>query len=336
MAVVVLYPGDVLAALPEELVVVQVARVAGDAVVAAHVDGAGHLLAGHEGLVQLLPVARADDPHLGLAVLRVNSGVDLLQRPGEGVQCGRWCLLHEQVPVVAVLEGVHHQVHRVVEGHHEARHAGIRDGYGLPLSHLLHPQGYDTATAGHHVAVARAADGRRRALPELAPLGYRHLLHQGLGDAHRVDGVRRLVGGEHHHVPHPVLYGREEHVLRAQDVRARGLHREELARGHLLEGRGAEHVVHTAHRHVHRRPVADVAYVELHLPRQLRAPRLQAVAHVVLLLLVAREDADLPEAAVEEPPEHGVTETARAACYQQDFLREYTHLLLIFQLLCCK
>ncbi len=51
--------------------------------------------------------------------------------------------------------------------------------------------------------------------------------------------------------------------------------------------------------------------------------RLKAVAHVVLLLLVAREDADLPEAAVEEPPEHGVTETARAACYQQDFLREY-------------
>ena len=46
-----------------------------------------------------------------------------------------------------------------------------------------------------------------------------------------------------------------------------------------------------------------------HLSGLLRMLRLKAVAHVVLLLLVAREDADLAEAAVEEPPEHGVTET---------------------------
>ena len=48
-------------AVDDELVVVEVARVAGHAVVAAHVLGPQALLAGHEGLEELLAVAGADD-----------------------------------------------------------------------------------------------------------------------------------------------------------------------------------------------------------------------------------------------------------------------------------
>ena len=323
VAVVVLDAREVLAALTEVLVVVQVPRVARYTEIIPHVHRPGHLLARHQGLVELLAVARADDPHLRLSVLGVNFCIYILKCSRQGVEGGRRGLLDEQVAVVPVGERVHHEVHSVVKGHHEPGHVRIRYGYGLALRHLLHPQGDHRAPAGHHVAVARAADRRRRALAQLAPLGYGDLLHQGLGDAHRVDRIGRLVRGQDHHVTHAVLYRAVQHVARAQHVGPRGLHREELARGHLLQRGCGEHVVRPAHRHVNRAPVTHVADVELHLPGPLRVLRLEVVAHVVLLLLVAREDADLPDVRGQEPPQHGVPETARAACYQQDFLREY-------------
>ena len=316
VAVVVLNAGDVLAAVLEELVVVQVTRVAGNPVVAAHVYRARHLLPRDEGLVELLAVPGADDLHLRLAVLRVDLGVYLLQRLRQRGQGRRRGLLHEQVAVVAVLERVYDQVDGVVERHHEARHVGVGYSDGPALGHLLHPQRDDGAAAGHHVAVARAADGRGGVLAELAPLRYRHLLHQGLRDAHRVDGVRRLVGREHHHVLHPVLDGGLQHVLRAQDVGARRLQREELARGHLLQRRSGEHVVHAVHRDVDRVLVAHVADVELHLRV------LQRVPHVVLLLLVAREDPYLPDVRVQETAQHRVAETARAPGDEEGFVFE--------------
>ena len=317
VAVVVLDGRDLLVSLHEELVVVQIPRVARDAEIVTHVDSPGHLLPGHEGLVQLLPVPRADDLHLRLPVFRVDLRVDLLQGRGEGVQGGRRGLLHEQVAVVAVSERVHHQVDRIVEGHHEPRH--VRVGYrdGLALHHLLDPQGDHRTAGGHHVPVPRAADRRGGSLPELAPLRYRHLLHHRLGDPHRVDGVGGLVRGENHHVPHPVLDGGQEHVVSPLHVRTHRLHREELAARDLLQGGCREHVVHPAHRDVHALLVAHVPDEELHLRV------LEHVTHVVLLLLVPREDADLLDVAVQEATEHGVPETARAACYQQDFVFEY-------------
>ena len=259
----------------------------------------------------------ADDPDFGLTVLRIHLGVYLLQGLRKGRQrCGRG-LLDEQVAVVAVLERVYHQVHRVVKGHHEARHVRVRDGDGLALHHLLHPQRYHAAAAGHHVAVARAADGRGGALAQLAALGYRDLLHQGLRDAHRVDGIRGLVRGENNDILDTMFYGREQHVLGALHVGAGGLHREELARGNLFEGRRREHVVHAAHGDVHRLLVAHVADIELDLGV------LQPVTHVVLLLLVAREDADLTDVAVQEAAEDGVAEAARAASNEEHFIFKY-------------
>jgi len=184
---------------------------------------------------------------------------------------------------------------------------GSVDGDGLAFGHLFHPQGDHAAATGHHVAVARAADGGLCAFAQLAPFGYGHLLHQGFRHAHGVDGIGGFVGGEHHHVAHFVLDGGEQHVVGAFDVGANGFDGEELARRHLLERGGREHVVHALHGDVHALFVAHVADVILHLWV------LQLVAHVVLFLLVAREDAYFLYVAVEETAQHGIAEAARAA-----------------------
>ena len=69
-----------------------------------------------------------------------------------------------------------------------------------------------------------------------------------------------------------------------------------------------EYVVHAAHRALERGPVAHVADVEFDLARDLRIIGLVLMPHVVLLLLVARENADLLDVCLEEPPEHGIAE----------------------------
>lgn len=164
MAVVVLDPAHFLVPFGEELVVVEVAGIAGDSVVVTHVDGLGHLLAGHKCLVELLAVTCADDLHLGFAVFRIDLCVDLFQGLGESVECCGGSLLDEEVAVVAVGEGVDHEIDGVVERHHEARHLRIGDGDRLTLHHLLDPERDDRTTARHYVAVAGATDGGLRSL----------------------------------------------------------------------------------------------------------------------------------------------------------------------------
>lgn len=291
-------------AVDDELVVVQVARVAGHAVVAAHVLGAQSLLAGHEGLVELLAVAGADD-------LGAHAAEDLLHGLGEVAdgRCRR--LLDEQVAGVGVLEGELNQVHGLVQVHEEAGHVGVGDRERLALADAVDEQRYDRAARAHDVAVAGAADGG--AAGAVAGVGVDDGLHHGLGLAHGVDGVCGLVGGQAHDAVHALLDGGVQHVVRADDVGSDGLHGEELAGGHLLQGGGVEDVVHAVHGVAHALGVADVADEEAHLGGELGGPLLQAVAHVVLLLLVAREDADLGQVGVHEVLEHGVAERAGAA-----------------------
>ena len=50
------------------------------------------------------------------------------------------------------------------------------------------------------------------------------------------------------------------------------------------------------------------------------------MTHVVLLLLVAGEDADLPDVAVQEAAEDGVAETACAACDKEHLFSKHTHI----------
>ena len=58
---------------------------------------------------------------------------------------------------------------------------------------------------------------------------------------------------------------------------------------------------------------------------------LQAVAHVVLLLLVTGEYADLPDVAVEETAEDGVSEAAGAAGDKENFIFEDCHIFVFFK-----
>ena len=302
-------------AVDDELVVVEVARVAGHAVVAAHVLGPQALLAGHEGLEELLAVAGADD-------LGAHAAEDLLHGLGEVADGRRRRLLDEQVAGVGVLEGELHQVHGLVQVHEEAGHVGVGDRQRLALADAVDEEGDHRAARAHDVAVAGAADGG--AAGAVAGVGVDDGLHHGLGLAHGVDGVGRLVGGQAHDAVDALLDRGVEHVVRADDVGAHGLHGEELAGGHLLEGGGVEDVVHAVHGVAHALGVADVSDEEAHLGGELRGLLLQAVAHVVLLLLVAREDADLGQVGVHEVFEHGVAERAGAARDHKGPVFEYT------------
>lgn len=306
MAGVALVRHGVHLPLDHVLVVIQVAVVRRHAVVVAHILTAQALLAGHEGFVELLAVARAND-------VRTRVAEQLLHRFRQIADRRSVRLLDEQIAWIGVLEGEHHQIHCLVEVHQEAGHVGVSDGDGIARPDLVDEQRDHRAAGTHDVAVARAGDDRAAALRRHAGVGVDHALHHGLGDAHGVDRIGRLVRGQADHALDTRINRRMEYVVRADDVRLYRLHREELAGRHLLERGSVEDVVHARHGVAHGLRVAHVADVELDLLGLLRVPGLEPVAHVVLLLLVAREDADLPEVGVQEMLEYGGTEGTGSA-----------------------
>ena len=292
--------------LDDELVVVQVAVVGGHAVVTAHVLTAQALLAGHQGLEQLLAVAGADDVRAGVAE-------QLLHGLGQVTDGGGVGLLDEQIARVCMLKREHDQVNGLVQVHQEAGHIGVGDRDGVAGADLVNEQRNDAAAAAHDVAVAGAADRRAAALGGHAGVGKDDVLHHRLGDAHGVDGIGGLVGGQADDALHARVNGGVQDIVRADDVRLHGLHREELAGGHLFQRCRVEDVVDAGHGIPDGLRVAHVADVELDLAGILRVVGLQLVAHVVLLLLIAGEDADLADVGGQEMLEHRMPEAARAA-----------------------
>ena len=125
-----------------------------------------------------------------------------------------------------------------------------------------------------------------------------------------------------------------EDVVGSHHIRLHGLHGEELTGGNLLERSGVEDVVHPAHGVADAPRVPHVADEETHLSRLVRVPLLQHMAHVVLLLLVAREDADLAHSSVEEVLEHGRPERAGAAGNHERAVLESVACLHVCHLLC--
>ena len=120
-------------ALDHELIVVQVTIVSGDTEVVPHVLTAQTLLAGHQGLEQLLAVAGADDVGAGVAE-------ELLDSLGQVADGGSIRLLNEQVTGVAVLEGEHNQIHSLVQIHQETSHIRVSDGDGVASLDLVDVQ----------------------------------------------------------------------------------------------------------------------------------------------------------------------------------------------------
>ena len=233
-------------------------------------------------------MAGADDVRAGVAE-------QLLHGLGQVADGGGVGLLDEQIARVCMLKREHDQVNGLVQVHQEAGHIGVGDRDGVAGADLVNEQRNDAAAAAHDVAVAGAADRRAAALGGHAGVGVDDVLHHRLGDAHGVDGVGGLVGGEADDALHARINGGVQDVVRADDVRLHGLHREELAGGHLLQRCRVEDVVDAGHGIADGLRVAHITDVELDLTGILRVVGLQLVAHVVLLLLIAGKNTNFSD-----------------------------------------
>ena len=52
----------------------------------------------------------------------------------------------------------------------------------------------------------------------------------------------------------------------------------------------------------------------------LRTLCLQEMTHIILFLLISRENTDLLYVAIKEATKHSIPEGSRTTCYQQDFI----------------
>lgn len=64
---------------------------------------------------------------------------------------------------------------------------------------------------------------------------------------HSIDGIGSLIRGQADYTLDMIGNRGVEHIVRDDDVRLHGLHREELAGGNLLERRHMEDVVHAGY-----------------------------------------------------------------------------------------
>ena len=288
------------------LVIVQIPVVRRHAEVLPHILTAQALLPGHQGLVELLAMPGADDICPGIPK-------ELLYRLGQVSDGGGVRLLDEQVSRVRVLKGKADQLHRLVQVHHKPGHIGVRDGDGIPRPDLVDEQRDHRPAGAHDITVAGAADHRVAPLRGHAGVGVDDVLHHGLGDAHGVDGVRRLVCGQTHNALHPGVDGGVEHIVRADHIGLHRLHGEKLAGRDLLEGRRMEYVVNAGHGVRDGLGIAYVTDVELHFLGVVRVLLLELVAHIILLLFVPGEDSDLADVGLQKVLQYCVAKAAGAA-----------------------
>ena len=254
---------------------------------------------------------------------RLVAAEELADGLGLGLDGAGRGLLDEDVAVLPVLEGEEHEVDGLVQAHYEAGHRGLGDRDGLAAADLVDPERNDGAAAAHYVAVARAADpGRTR----IATFRNGNLLLECLADAHCVDGICGLVGAEADDALHTGFDGRGEDVVRSDDVGAHGLHREELAARDLLQRCRVEYIIDPRHCAPATLEAPHVPDVEFDLVRNVRVLRLVLVAHVVLLLLVSRENADLPHVRAKESPQHSIPERPGPTGNHQGLVFENGHM----------
>ena len=88
----------------------------------------------------------------------------------------------------------------------------------------------------------------------------------------------------------------------------RGIRREEFTARNLLQSGGVEDIVNSGHCAAAAFEAADVADVEFDFRSHVREFSLVFVTHIVLLLLIAGEDADFFYVCGEETVQYGVAE----------------------------
>jgi hypothetical protein len=86
-----------------------------------------------------------------------------------------------------------------------------------------------------------------------------------------------------------------------------------------------EDIIHPDHHVVHRTLVAHVADIEFDFRILVLMP------HIVLLLFVAAEDANLFDIRIEKPPQHGIAERPRAAGNKENFVGKCSHVYLLIR-----
>jgi hypothetical protein len=131
------------------------------------------------------------------------------------------------------------------------------------------------------------------------------VLHHSLGDAHGIDGVGCLIGGQANDTLNACVDGSVQHVVRTDDVGLDSLHGEELAGRNLLQSGSVEDVVNTGHGVTDRLGIADITDVELDLLGVFRVFSLKLVTHIVLLLFITRENANLLQVRIQEVLQNG-------------------------------
>ena len=138
-------------------------------------------------------------------------------------------------------------------------------------------------------------------------IGVDDVLHHGLRDAHGVDGVSCLIGGQAYNTLNASVNSGVQHIISTDDVGLDGLHGEELAGRNLLQRGSVEDVVNTGHSVTDGLGVADITDVELDLLGVLRVLGLKLMAHIVLLLFVTGEDTNLLQVRIQEVLQNGRT-----------------------------
>ena len=204
---------------------------------------------------------------------------DSLGHVGDAVA---WDLGDEDLAPPHVGQGLEDQGDAIVEGDVEAGHALVGDGEDT-FGPLLQEEGDDAAAAPHDVAVAHHGELDVALSLEVVG-GDEKLVGTKLGGAVKVDGGGRLVGAERHHLAHPVVHGRFNEVLGAEDV---GLYRLEgvvLAGGHLFEGRRVHDDIDPLQRAVQPILVAHVSDEIADLPKFLGR---ELLGHLGLFQLIA-------------------------------------------------
>ena len=88
----------------------------------------------------------------------------------------------------------------------------------------------------------------------------------------------------------------------------------------MLEGSGVEHIVHAPERRGDGAVVPHVANVEFDFLRAGGTGQLIGVAHVVLLFLVAGENANFPDVRGQKAVQNRMAEGAGAARDEEDFV----------------